>query len=215
MKSNYPKATLHAVAAAWIALMAVTPQAQAQTIGDLNKPFANFLTIKARYGLTTVQNCVRTPFAPPTAQGIDPSTGKLLTDGEAAVATGSGVMQFNLNGTVTASILGAELAQDNLVPGVAPLSTGIKYNCSGTYKTQIDQSLTVKFPSCTVTTANPNVVVTVAPLTLSGYVGGAGRDITLTQLDSAVQTVAVSDTAGHVLQARQRVCVQSMSLNKL
>jgi hypothetical protein len=215
MNSNHPKATLHTVAVALLTLMAVAPRAQAQTLGGLIKPPVNFLTVKARYGLTTVQNCVRTPFAPPTTQGIDPATGKLLTDGEAAVATGSGVMQFNLNGTVTASILGAELAQGNLVPGLAPLSTGIKYNCSGTYKTQIDQSLTVKFPSCTVTTANPNVVVTVAPLELSGYVGGAGRDITLTQLDSAVQTVAVSDTAGRVLQARQRVCVQSMSLNKL
>lgn len=171
--------------------------------------------INGIYGLTTLQNCVRTPFLPPQSQGIDPVTRKLLIDGEAAVAVGSGTMQFLRDGRVLTSVLGSELAQSGLVAGVAPSSTGIRYQCTGTYKVKPDQSITVDFPSCTVSAANPNVVVTVAPLTLQGHVAAGRLGMQLTLVDGGLQTVAVSDPTGRVLQARQRLCVQTMSLDRL
>lgn len=167
------------------------------------------------YGLTTMQNCVRTPFLPPQSQGIDPVTRKLLMDGEAAVAVGSGTMHFLPDGRVLTSVLGSELAQSGLVTGVAPSTTGIRYQCAGTYKVKADQSVTVSFPSCTVSAANPNVVVTVAPLTLQGHVAAGRLGMQLTLVDGGLQTVAVSDPTGRVLQARQRLCVQTMSLDRL
>jgi hypothetical protein len=161
-----------------------------------------------------MQNCVRTPFSQPSTPGIDPSTRKLLVDAEPAVAVGSGLMHFFKGGRVSTSILGAELTQARLVAGQAPLSTGINYQCDGTYKALPDHGISVTFPSCTVNTGNPNTVVTVGPLELRGFLSSGSKAMNLTMVDGGIQTVAVSDAYGHVLQARQRLCVQTMSLSR-
>ena len=58
------------------------------------------------------------------------------------------------------------------------------------------------------------MTVTVGPLEFEGYVGKDRRSINLSLLKANIQTVAVS-VAGNVVQKRERICIQSLSLDKL
>jgi hypothetical protein len=170
--------------------------------------------LRGEYGFTTLQNCVRTPFLPPTVAGFEPSTGKLLVNGEVAEAIGSGIMRFAKDGTVSVTARGTEVQENQISAGQIPVVPGTEYTCSGTYDLTSDNQLAVTLPACVVKSSSPSVTITVGPLEFEGYVGrnrGAGN---LSMLKANIQTVAVS-VAGNVVQKRERICIQSLSLNKL
>ena len=173
---------------------------------------AEFLS--GEYGFTTLQNCVRTPFLPAAVSGFDPNTHQLLVNGEVAEAVGSGVMQFAKDGTVTVTAGGTEVQENQISAGQTPVVPGTEYTCSGTYAVEPTNEVTVTLPSCVVKTNSPGVTVTVGPLEFEGYVGKDRRSINLSLLKANIQTVAVS-VAGNVVQKRERICIQSLSLDKL
>lgn len=195
-----------------LALSSVSAFAQADNTADAD---ARLRDLSGDYGFTTLQSCVRTPFQTPPAAGFDPDTHRLLVDGEAAQAIGSGVMRFGENGNVTASVLGTELSVDQTAAGQSPAAAGIEYNCSGSYMLQSGNRVSVIFPSCTVSTGNPKVKVSVGPLQIQGYVAIGQRSINLSLVNGGLQTVSVADTSGNLLQQRQRICIQSFALDKV
>jgi hypothetical protein len=170
--------------------------------------------LRGEYGFTTTQNCVRTAFLPPAALGFDPNTLQLLVSGEVAQAAGSGVMEFSKQGTVTVTAGGTEVVESQLAIGQAPVIPGTEYTCTGNYVMYPDSQVTLSFPSCVVKNNMPGVTVTVGPLELEGYVGKNKNAISLSSLAANIQTVAVF-AAGTLLQKRERICTQSLSLNKL
>jgi hypothetical protein len=170
--------------------------------------------LRGEYGFTTTQNCVRTPFMPPSAAGFDPATRKLLVAGEVAQAAGSGVMEFDREGIVTVTAGGTEVVESQLAPGQTPVIPGTEYTCIGSYVVYPDSQVTVSLPSCVVKNNTPGVTVTVGPLELEGYVGKGRNTIHLSLLAASIQTVAVT-AGGNVLQKRERICTQSLSLTRL
>ena len=166
------------------------------------------------YGFTTLQSCVRTPYQAPPAAGFDPVTHALLVNAEAAEAIGSGVMSFSRDGTVSASVVGAELSVNQLAAGQTPETVGINYSCSGSYSLGAEHSVEVNFPSCSISTGDPNKLVSVGPLKFNGYMGINGRSLNLSLVDGILQKVSVANASGVVQAERQRVCVQSLSLSR-
>lgn len=170
--------------------------------------------LRGDYGFTTQQNCVRTPFLPPAVSGFDPSTLELLVDGEVAEAVGSGVMHFSRNGSVTVAAGGTEVLENQISTGQTPVVPRTDYTCSGTYAVAPNSQVRVTFPLCVVKTNNPGVTVTVGPLEFEGYVGTKRRAINLSMLDGNIQTVAIA-VGGNVVQQRERICIQNLTLDKL
>lgn len=166
------------------------------------------------YGFTTLQSCVRTPYQVPPAAGFDPTTHALLVPGEAAEGIGSGVMSFERDGTVKASVLGAELSVNQLAVGQKPANVGVSYSCEGSYALLPDNGIEVNLPSCLIATADSTQVVTVGPLDFKGYVGIGVRSVNLSLIDGIVQKLTVADTSGNVQVARERICIQSLSLSR-
>ncbi|MGH8760648.1 MAG: hypothetical protein ACREVW_14240 [Burkholderiales bacterium] len=171
--------------------------------------------LRGEYGFTTQQNCVRTPFLPPGVSGFDPSTLQLLVDGEVAEAVGSGVMHFRKNGSVTVAAGGTDVLENQISTGQMPVVPGTEYTCSGTYAVAPNkQQVTVTFPLCVVKTNSPGVTVTVGPLEFEGYVGTKRRAINLSMLNGNIQTVTIA-VGGSVVEQRERICTQTLTLDKL
>jgi hypothetical protein len=171
-------------------------------------------SLRGEYGFTTVQNCVRTPFLALTAHGFDPATRQLLVNGEVAGAAGSGVMNFARDGTVTVAAGGTEVVESQTAAGQTPVVPGTEYTCTGTYTVGAGDSVSLAFPSCTIKTPNPALTVTVGPLEFEGYIGKNRRSIGLASLKANVQTVAVA-AGGNVVQKRERICTQVLTLEQL
>lgn len=173
-----------------------------------------FKRLHGDYGLTTKYSCVRTPFLPPGTPGIDRPTKQLLVGADVADAVGSGVMSFAPDGTVTVSVVGAELETAKVLPGQAPVTTGVQYGCQGTYSLKPEGRIEVSFPTCNVTSRQPGISVTVSPLELEGFIGSDRNTMVLSLLKGTVETVAVW-AGGNVVQQRERMCLASFSLTEI
>lgn len=204
----------HRNAAAALAALAGLSVSGSQALAHDDAGLGQFVSrLRGEYGLTTKYSCVRTPFLPPGTSGFDRPTGQLLVGGDVADAVGSGVMSFDPDGTVSVAVTGAELEQAKLLPGQAPVTTGVKYACEGTYTAQPDGQIAVNFPVCNVT-SRPGVAVTVAPLDLEGYVARDRGTMVLSLIKGTVEKVAVS-VGGNVVQERERICVATFSLSEI
>lgn len=170
--------------------------------------------LRGDYGMTASYSCARTPFLPPGATGIDPATKQLLVAADVAHAVGTGVMRFSPDGTVSVDVDGVELETAKTQPGQRPVTAGIKYQCDGSYTARADGRLAVEFPTCTVSSPQPGVTVTVGPLVLAGFVGKHADALNLSAVNAAIEKVTVA-AGGHVVQERERVCVASFSLVEL
>lgn len=193
------------------ALSMGSPHANAQ--GD-DEGDADTRSLHGEYGFTTTQTCVRTPFQRPPAAGIDVNTRQLLVNGEAINAVGLGVLRFAKDGTVgiEGGVL-TEVALNQLSAGQAPLSVGTQFTCSGNYVAQPDNRLSVTL-ACNVVTPQPGLSVALAPFEFEGFVGRGRRSINLSSVKASLQTVTVS-VGGNPVQQRHRLCVQSLSGDKL
>jgi hypothetical protein len=171
-------------------------------------------TLNGAYGFSLTQSCVRTPFQTPPAAGFDPVTHQLLVDGEVINSAGLGVLRFLREGQVTVEDGSlAELTTSAVLPGQTPVSTPTKFVCTGTHAQAGGGKLTVSL-SCTVLGTPPGQTVTLNPLNFAGFVNRDRQSINLTSAQNEVHTVTIS-AGGTVVRQRERICLQSMKLDKL
>lgn len=170
--------------------------------------------IVGSYGMTSTQSCVRTPFVQPPIKGFDENTNTLLLEGESVSALGSGVMQFNPDGTVR--VTGGrftEILNDKTNPGDVPVSALTEYGCEGKYQRLPQQKIKIKL-ECTVKSQGPGVVVNIKPFNFEGYIASNNQTMQMNLIDGAIQTIEVR-VNGQVVQQRERICVQNASLSRL
>jgi len=172
------------------------------------------LAPRGDYGFTLTQSCVRTPFQPVPAAGFDPVTHRLLVDGELINTVGSGVMHFAKDGAVTVdSTTVTEISASQLLAGALPVSTPTQFTCAGNFTLQGDRRLAVSL-ACDVPSGRPGVKVTVQPLDFAGFIGVGARAIDMSSNSGGLHTVTVA-VGGTPVQQRERICLQSMKLDKL
>ncbi len=165
------------------------------------------------YGFSLSQTCVRTPFQAPPASGFNPATKQLNVNGEFVSGFGSGVLRFERNGVATIeNALITEISASQTSAGQSPVSPGTKFGCAGNYNVQPDGKLTVVL-SCEATPPAPGLRVIIEPVEFEGFVG-AGRSINLGTFKRDLSEVTVYSGATAV-QQRQRICLQSLNLDKL
>jgi len=169
--------------------------------------------LQGDYGFTMTQTCARTPFQRPPAAGFDPGTRQLLVNGEIINAAGAGVMRFATDGAVSVEdgVL-TEILANQIAAGQVPIGPKTGFTCGGSYTVQPGNRLAVTL-SCNAL-AQPGVSVTLAPFEFEGFVGRGRRSINLASVSGSIQTVAVA-VAGNVVQQRERVCVQSLTGDRL
>jgi len=175
---------------------------------------AQLRSLRGAYGFSLTQSCVRTPFQPAPATGFDPTTQQLLVDGELVSGFGTGKLRFAKDGVVTLEDGHlTEITANQLSAGSKPVSSGTRFNCKGNYSVQPGGKLSVSL-SCDVVVPQPGPSVVLRPLKFEGFVGEDKRSINLSTVTPEVHTVTVSN-AGVILQQRERICLQSMILDKL
>jgi hypothetical protein len=170
--------------------------------------------VRGTYGFSLTQSCVRTPFQPPPAGGFDLTTQQLLVDAELVSAFGTGKLKFAKDGVVSledGQI--TEITANQLSAGSRPVSAGTRFNCTGSHGVPTPGKLGVSL-SCTVVTPQPGPVVELKPLNLEGYLSEDRQSLSLTTVKPEVHTVTVS-AGGAVLLRRERICLNSMVLDKL
>jgi len=174
----------------------------------------NSRSLRGAYGFSLTQSCVRTPFQPPPAAGFDLTTLQLLVDAELVSAFGTGKLRFAKDGVVTLEEGHlTEITANQLSAGSRPVSPGTLFNCTGSYSVQPGSRLGVSL-SCNVVTSQPGPSVVLRPLNLEGFIGEDKRSLNLSTVKPEVHTVTVSN-GGVVLLQRERICLQSMILDKL
>jgi hypothetical protein len=170
--------------------------------------------LKGSYGFSLTQSCVRTPFQTPPAAGFDPVTHQLLVDGEVINSAGLGVLRFLRDGQVTVEDgFLSELTTSPVSAGQTPVSAGTRFICTGSHTQAAGGKVTVSL-SCTVVGTPPGQTVTLNPLNFAGFVGQDRQSINLTSAQNEVHTVTIS-VGGTVVKQRERICLQSMKLDKL
>jgi hypothetical protein len=170
--------------------------------------------LKGSYGFSLTQSCVRTPFQTPPAGGFDPVTHQLLVDGEVIDSAGLGVLRFLKDGQVTVEDgFLSELSTASVLAGQTPVSAGTQFVCTGSHAEAAGGKVTVSL-SCTVLGTPPGQTVTLNPLNFAGFVGRDRESINLTSAQNELHTVTVS-VGGTVVKQRERICLQSMKLDKL
>ena len=170
--------------------------------------------LKGSYGFSLTQSCVRTPFQTPPVAGFDPVTHQLLVDGEVINSAGLGVLRFLRDGGVSVEDgFLTELSTAAVSAGQTPVSTGTKFVCTGSHGQAAGGKMTLSL-SCTVVGTPPGQTVTLNPLNFEGFVGQDRQSITLTSAQNEVHSVTVS-VGGTVVKQRERICLQSMKLDKL
>ena len=201
--------TLPLSLASLAALVAVTAEA-----ADHQYAFGWDKRLRSEYGMTATYSCARTPFQAAGTPGFDPTTRQLLVAADVAHAVGAGVMRFSRDGSVSVDVDGVELETVKTQPGQRPVTSGIKYECDGTYTAQPDGQIAVEFPVCSVSAPQPGVTVTVGPLLLNGHFSKHSDAMVLSSVDGAMEKVA-SAVGGNVVQERERICIASFSLVEL
>lgn len=171
-------------------------------------------SLRGSYGFSLSQSCVRTPFQVPPAAGFDPTTRQLLVDAELVSGFGTGQLEFAKDGVVTLEDGHlTEITANLLAAGSKPVSDGTRFGCKGSYSVQPGGKVGVSL-SCNVVVPQPGPTVTLQPLNFEGFIAGDKRSINLSTVKPEVHTVMVSN-GGIVLQQRERICLQSMILDKL
>lgn len=166
------------------------------------------------YGMTFTQTCVLAPFQAPPAQGFDPDTKSLMTDAEIVSAVSSGVVRFHRDGRMTIEDgLLTEIFNARVSSGDTPVVTGSKYTCDGSYEVNAKGHLSAELV-CRVIAPQPGVEVTIQPFRLEGFVSKTAEHITLNAIDGNIQLVSVA-VQGQVVQERERICLQNLSLARL
>ena len=164
------------------------------------------------YGFSLSQSCVRTPFQAPPAAGFDPATKQLLVNGEFVSGFGSGVLRFGRDGVATLEEgLITEITSSQVASAQTPVSPGTRFECVGRHSVSAGNRVAVKL-TCEAA-APPGLRVVIDPVEFEGFVG-AGRTLNLNTVKRDLHTVTVYSGAT-ALQQRQRVCLQSLTLNKL
>jgi len=170
--------------------------------------------LKGSYGFSLTQSCVRTPFQTPPVAGFDPVTHALLTDGEVINSAGLGVLRFLRDGKVVVEEgFLTELATAAVSAGQTPVSAGTKFVCTGSHAQSAGGKMALTL-SCTVVGTPPGQTVTLNPLNFEGFIGQDRQSVNLTSAQNEVHTVTIS-VGGTVVKQRERICLQSMKLDKL
>jgi len=164
------------------------------------------------YGFSLSQTCVRTPFAAPGTQAIDPVTKQLNVDGEFVSGFGTGVFKFEADGTVQLKNgLITEISAAQTAAGRSPVTPGTQFSCDGDYTIAADGKLDLVMV-CETLPPGPGLRVLLEPIVFEGFVGN-GRAINLGTYKRDIHTVTVYAGANAV-QQRQRMCLQSLNLDK-
>ena len=201
------------VAVATLALLSLGGAAGAQqaAFSPDHAPVPRFLT--GSFGFSLAQTCARTPFLPPPAAGIDPTTKQFLVNGEFVNGYGSGTLKFNRDGTVAMEdALITEVTASQVSAGQTPVSAGTRFGCQGTYTLQPDGKLTVRFV-CETAPPAAGLRVLIQPIEFEGFVTNGGRAINLGTYKRDIHTVTVYSGTTPV-QQRQRICLQSLNLDR-
>jgi hypothetical protein len=177
----------------------------------LGKPQANQLS--GKYGMALSQVCVLAPVGPPPATGFEAKTGRLLADAETVSAVSHGLMRFEASGATSIEGVLTEIFHEKVKAGDSPVTAGHKYGCRGSYKLDDGGTLAVEL-ACEVEPPKPDMTITLKPFHLTGYVGRNREDLNLTAAEGNVQTLEVA-VGGRVVQQRERICNQSLSLTSL
>ena len=200
------------------AAIAVTLIGSAYALADEVQPDKQSHTLNAAYGFTTSVICVATPPAPPGTQSIDPNTGAFLFGGEAVDATGGGTMTFKKDGTMTLEAPGNQLRRDKIFPGGIPFVDSIAGSCTGTYNITNDpkngRHLIASY-SCSLDEPTVDLKVAVGPVTWDAHIGPSANELHgFGPLN--IQTIhAVRRSTGETLSEQQRICIQTVALDKL
>jgi len=170
--------------------------------------------LRGDYGFTLTQACVRTPFQRPPAAGFDSATHQLLVNAEAISAIGAGIMRFAKDGGVTVEDAAvSEVQLNQIAAGQVPVAPKTEFDCTGSYVLQPQNKIAVTL-SCNAHVSQPGVTVTVAPFEFVGFLNHRGRVTSLSSVEGNLQTVTVA-AGGQPVQQRQRICAQSLVLDKL
>ena len=199
-----------------VAIISMVALSSSAFAGDETEQSSQTFTrsLRGSYGFSLSQSCVRAPFQVPPAAGFDPTTRQLLVDAELVSGFGTGQLKFAKDGVVTLEDGHlTEITANLLSAGSKPVSDGTRFSCKGSYSAQPGSKLSVSL-SCNVVVPQPGPTVTLQPLNFEGFVAEGGRSINLSTVKPEVHTVTVSN-AGVVLQQRERICLQSMILDKL
>ena len=170
-------------------------------------------SLSGAYGMTLSQSCVLPPLGPPPNPGFAPD-GSLLQPAEIVSATGTGVLRFSRDGRVSLEQgrLG-ELFHGRTQVGDVPLAAPSTYSCSGGYDLDADQRLTLDL-ACQVDAPRPGIEISVGPFILTGFASRERESLSLAALEGTLQTVEVS-AGGQVVQRRERICLQQLTLVRL
>jgi hypothetical protein len=201
---------LVAVAACALLSFAGLGIAQQPKHTDGSSPAPRFLN--GTYGFSLTQTCVRTPFTPPPAQGIDPTTKQLRVNGEFVSGYGSGTLTFDRNGTVRLENgLITEISAAQIAVNQTPVTAGTQFGCDGDYTLQSDGKLNLVMV-CETAPPQPGLRVVLEPIVFEGFVG-RDRSINLGTYKRDIHTVTVL-SGNTPVQQRQRMCLQSLNLDK-
>jgi hypothetical protein len=198
--------------------IAVALMGSAYALADEVQSEKQLHTLNAAYGFTTSVICVATPPEPPGTQAIDPSTLAFPFGGEADDATGGGTMTFKKDGTMTLEAPGNQLRRDKIVPGGVPFVNSIAGSCTGTYNITDDpkngEHLIASY-SCSLDEPTVDLKVAVGPVTWDAHIGPHANELHgFGPLN--IQTIhAVQRSTGQALFDEQRICIQTVALDKL
>jgi len=187
----------------------VVAQEPAQDTASLHGPS----TLQGSYGFSLTQSCVRTPFQAPPASGFDPATKQLRVAGEFVSGFGAGILRFAKDGIVTLEDgLITEIAASQVSSAQTPVSPGTKFECVGRYQIQPSRKISLSM-SCEVAVPQPGLRVVIEPVVFEGFVGST-RTMNLNTTKRDIHTVTVWN-GGTALQQRERICLQSLNLDRL
>jgi hypothetical protein len=199
-----------ALAIASFAALATAGSAAQEGQGDDARHGRNGL--HGPYGFSLSQSCVRTPFQAPPAAGFDPASKQLLVNGEFVSGFGTGVLRFRDGVATLEDGLITEISAGQVAASQTPVSPGTRFECVGPYRLLGGSRVAITL-SCEAATPQPGLRVLIEPVRFEGYVG-SGHSLTLNTTQRELHTVTVYN-GQTPLQQRQRVCLQSLALNKL
>jgi hypothetical protein len=179
-----------------------------QTVEEL----ASLLSLRGDYGFTFTQSCARTPFMPAGVRGIDPITKRLLVPAEQFVAVSVGTLSFAGDGIAKLDAKLSELSNVTLDAGQVPVTSPMLYTCKGPFSVK-GSKLAVTL-NCNVTDVPPGLTVTLGPLNFEGFAGPGKQSLTLSTIGNEIQ-VATVKSGDTLLQQRDRICLQSATLDKI
>ena len=169
--------------------------------------------LSGTYGFSLTQTCARTAFLPPPANGFDPVTKQLLVNGEFVNGFGSGVLKFERSGIATIeNALITEISASQTSAGQTPVSAGTRFSCAGTYTLGNDNKLNVSL-TCDAAPPQAGLRVVIDPVKFEGFLSNH-RTLNLGTFKRELQTVTVY-SGNTALQQRQRICLQTLNLDRI